>query len=85
MSQKVRFESKIRYHRFVNNWLSNSGYGNELYPNHPAFDLKFACEQELNLRTSRVLLTYQKISETDAGKANYSSEGIILEHAEFNI
>ena len=33
-----------------------------LYPRHAGFELKFDCEQVLNMRTSRVLLTYEKIS-----------------------
>ena len=38
-------------------------YGKELYPRHPGLELKYDCEQNLNLRTSRVLLTYEKVKE----------------------
>ena len=38
-----------------------SEHGKDLYPRHSGFDLKFDCEQCLNTRTSRILLTYEKV------------------------
>ena len=48
-------------------------HGKDLYPRHSGFDLMFDCEQCLNTRTSRILLTYEKV------QTNVDDEGLASE------
>jgi len=57
-------------------------YGAKLYPNHPAFELISDCEQMLNLRTSRILLTYKKVK--DLGHQIEKIEGLGEVHTVHN-